>query len=65
MRIFTKTTKVIGLGREELEQLSRLINEAKSQGKAITQTSNNTYLAIEVNEVHQSRSHERVEREDR
>lgn len=58
MRIFTKSTKVIGVTAKELDALADLITEARQKGKAERQLTETSYLAIEVN-----RQYEQVLRE--
>ena len=64
MRIFTKTTKVLGVTPEELDILGRLVSEAKAKGKAEVQVNNDSCLAIEVSDMYRQisrgeREHER------
>lgn len=56
MRVFTKTTKIIGVSLEELSVLQDLIQRAKTEGKAETQISTSECLAIEVSDIYQRHS---------
>ena len=55
MRIFTKTTKVLGVTRDELDALQDLIQQARKEGKAERQISSTEYLAIEVSDMYERR----------
>lgn len=59
MRVFTRTTKVLGVGMNELEVLADMVREAKSTGNAEQQISNTDTLRIEVSEMYVPRSHGR------
>jgi hypothetical protein len=52
MRIFTRTTKVLGLAQEELGALADMLDEAKSTLKAERQIGSNEFLAIEVSPMY-------------
>ena len=52
MRIFSRTTKVIGLDKDELEALSELVAKARREGKAEVQTGASEYLAIDVSSMY-------------
>ena len=52
MRIYSKSIKVIGLDKQELETLARLVGIASRGDKAEEQVSPTEYLAIEVNETY-------------
>ena len=60
MRIFTKTTKVIGVTKHELDGLQELVQQARTEGKAERQISSTEYLAIEVSDVHERRTHSKA-----
>ena len=64
MRIFTKTTKVLGVTPEELDVLGKLVSDAKVKGKAEIQIDHDSCLAIEVSDMYRQisrgeREHER------
>jgi len=53
MRIFSKTIKVIGVSKSELNALRDLVHEASVDGKAERQMSPTEYIAVEVNDVYE------------
>ena len=55
MRIFSRTTKVLGVSPHELATLQDLIQQAKTDGKAEKQISDNEYFAIEVSDMYARR----------
>ena len=59
MRVFTKTTKVIGVTTIELSDLAGLVAEAKAKGRSETQVGPGQYLAIEVSEEFRPMTRER------
>lgn len=59
MRLFTRTTKIIGVTVDELIVLQDLIQQAKSEGKAERQFSSTEVLAIEVSDIHERRTGKR------
>jgi len=59
MRVFTRTTKVLGLAKHELDALNDMIREAREKGSAERQMSHNEILAIEVSDVYEPISHSR------
>ncbi len=48
MRVFVKTTRVLGLAEHELDALADMVREAKDTGKAERQMSSTEVLAIHV-----------------
>ena len=60
MRVFTRTTKVLGLTRHELDALADMVREARETNKAERQVGREEFLAIEVSDMY-----ERVPRAER
>ena len=56
MRIFTRTTKVLGLAKHELDALSDMLREARETGKAERQMSSTEVLAIEISDMYGHRT---------
>ena len=52
MRVFTKTIKVIGVSRQELKVLVKMIAEAENRGMAEEQIGPSQYLAVEVDDMY-------------
>lgn len=64
MRMFIRTTRVLGLAPHELDALADMVREAKQKGKAERQMSNTETLAIEVCEMHKRiPKHDRAEQD--
>ena len=62
MRVFTRTIKVIGVSKDELNALQDMVQEAKTNGKAERQIAPNAYLAVDVGDYGYSpRNHSRRE----
>lgn len=55
MRIFTRTTNVLGIAKHELDALADMLREASSTGKAERQISATEILAIEVSDNYDKR----------
>lgn len=53
MRIFTRTTKVLGVTHSELDALSDMVKEAREAGKAERQMSPTEVLMIEINDMYE------------
>ena len=71
MRVYTRTTKVLGVTPEELCGLEDLVRKAKVEGKAEVQVGHESFLAIDVSDMYRQisrgeREHERrMDRMDR
>ena len=50
MRIFSRTTKVLGVTKDELNALQDIIQQARAEGKAERKMAPTEYLAIEVDD---------------
>ena len=51
MRIYTKTTKVLNVSKNELDSLQDMIQEARSRGRAERPVGPYSYFAVEVVDV--------------
>jgi len=56
MRVFTRTTKVLGVTATELDILTDMVREARDTGKAERMISSTEVLAVEVKDVYGWRS---------
>lgn len=50
MKIFTKTTRVLGVSRSELDALMKLVADARTRDKAEIQIGQSQYFAVEVDD---------------
>lgn len=57
VRVFTRTTKVLGLANHELDALTDMVREARETGHAERQMSHTEFLAIEVCDIYEPAPH--------